>query len=562
MKSKLLFIGGIFCCLFYVSVFHMTTFAHPNILDVTYDMCQPAQNQEGEGELWYLLYRPLLECKEYFHLGEDMPVIRYYVLDHAKDNLDYTWTTDVSKEIADEIQDAFIKSLCKWNDVFFYTYDQEGHRTKRPLITIEEGTKENYNLLICPIDATAPYVASTAPLGEGIKIDTPTPYLRHIHYEQWYMNVNLHYFYHNQDVTDQDAFIHKERTGMHELGHVLGLRDMDAYCASYQHHEELLMGYGNGANCQLGATYQDIAGIAITRGLHTDEDHIWMKRVNRDHTIDLICTICNGIMKNVKTAENSIIDYQSCNHYGGDTSHMLLVASFGHLDYFKCQRCRHIDTIEWIETDEIHQNNSRIKDVSIINALSKMYYKLNIETFQFYQMVASSYEPLQITLYNENLERIEPQIKKDNNKIKDREYALSKGIYYLEIENNKSNKDVFSLDIGIQHPIQFVLDYSIQILFNIYDSKYPNDARLNQCNLNEVQQEERQDAINTIYLDDYHEKVMCKYQYEENINTVFAYLTIFNETPKSVKIVNKEFFFTFYETIWIILEDRKIYLLY
>ena len=186
-----------------------------------------------------------------------------------------------------------------------------------------------------------------------------------------------------------------------------------------------------------------------------------------------------------------------------------------------------------------------------------MYYKLNIETFQFYQMVASSYEPLQITLYNENLERIEPQTKKDNNKNKDRGYALSKGIYYLEIENNKINKDVLSLDIGIQHPIQFVLDYSIQILFNIYDSKYPNDSRLNQCNLNE----ESQDATNTIYLDDYHEKVMCKYQYEENINTIFAYLTIFNETPKSAKIVDKKFFFTLYETIWIILEDRKIYLL-
>ena len=82
----------------------MTTFAHPNILDVPYGTCQPTQNQEGEDELWYLLYRPLLEYKEYFHLSEDMPIIRYYILDHAKDNLDYTWTTDVSKEMAEEFK--------------------------------------------------------------------------------------------------------------------------------------------------------------------------------------------------------------------------------------------------------------------------------------------------------------------------------------------------------------------------------------------------------------------------------------------------------------------------
>ena len=492
MKSKFLLAVALFFGLTYKMVPYSTIFAHPEVLDVTYDVCQPVENQEGEDELWYLLYRPFLEYDEYLHLSEDTTIIRYYFSDYAKDDLDYTWTTDVSKEMANEIQTAFIKSLCKWNDVFYYTYDLVGGRIKRQLITIEEGTKENYNLLIYPIDATAPYIAATAPLSEGTVIDTHTPRLRHIHYDKWYMNVNLHYFYQNQDITAQLAYIHKERTGMHELGHVLGLRDVDAYCALNQHHEELLMGYGDGVNYQLGPTYQDIAGIAITRGLHTDENHIWMKRENMDNTIDLICTICNGIMCNVKNFEDHMITYQSCNHYGEDSSHMLLVASFGNVDYFKCQGCRRIDTIEFVEEYDINKDNSKIEDTKIVNSLSKMYYKLNVDAAQCCQIIAHSYETLRITLYNEKLEIIEPQIqmKEASDITKDREYVLSKGVYYLEIENAKSNKDMVSLDIHIKNPMHLILGYSIKILLNVYNAICQNDFRLDQFISNENKQED------------------------------------------------------------------------
>lgn len=489
MKTKLFLILALFFCFSYKIVPHTIVFAHPDVLDVEYDVCQPTKGKEGEDELWYLLYRPLLGYDEYLHLSEDITTIRYFFSDCAKNNPDYTWTTDVSKEIAQDIQNAFAKSLCKWNEVAYYTYDQEGNRIRRQLITVEEGTKENYNLLIYPTDATAPYIASTAPLSAGTEVDTQSSILHHIHCDKWYMNVNLHYFYENQDVSPQTAFINKERIGMHELGHVLGLRDIDLYCSSNDHHEELLMGYGNELDCQLSATYQDIAGIAITRGFHTDADHIWMKRVNLDNSIDLICAICNGVIYDVKTFENHMIDYQSCNHYGEDFGRMLLVASVNHYDYFKCQGCRHIDTIEFVEEYDI-KDDSRIKDTRIINSLSKIYYKLNVECFQYYQMIANSYETVHITLYDENLEIIDPQMKEESDITKNREYALSKGIYYLEVDNAKNNKDVLTLDIYAKNPIHSILDHSINILLNVYKDIYQNDFRLYHSTLSQEKQEE------------------------------------------------------------------------
>lgn len=215
-----------------------------------------------------------------------------------------------------------------------------------------------------------------------------------------------------------------------------------------------------------------------------------MKRSNIDNTIDLICAICNSVMYNVKNFEDHRITYQSCNHYGNDSTRMLLVASFGNLDYFKCQGCRHIDTIEFVEEYDINKDNSKIKDTKIINSLSKMYYKLNVESVQCYQIIAHSYETLHITLYNESLERIEPYIKKASDITKDKEYILSKGIYYLEIENAKSNKDMLSLDIHIKNPIHLVLGYSIKILFNVYNAIYPNDFKLNPFTPNEKKQED------------------------------------------------------------------------
>ena len=116
------------------------------------------------------------------------------------------------------------------------------------------------------------------------------------------MEVNINYFYYGGSQSSDDVGVVRERTGAHELGHVIGLRDVDllAICgagSSSDHHEEILMGYGNDiADRASDITYKDIAGVAITRGFHTDADHMWLNAgVQSNGTYKLICSICNGV---------------------------------------------------------------------------------------------------------------------------------------------------------------------------------------------------------------------------------------------------------------------------
>lgn len=61
------------------------------------------------------------------------------------------------------------------------------------------------------------------------------------------------------------------RTGAHEIGHILGLRDIDSIegDSSKYHHEEILMGYSRflTETRQTEITYKDIAVVAITRDI-------------------------------------------------------------------------------------------------------------------------------------------------------------------------------------------------------------------------------------------------------------------------------------------------------
>lgn len=81
-------------------------------------------------------------------------------------------------------------------------------------------------------------------------------------------------------LSEKNTFI--SRTGAHEIGHVLGLNDIDDIENSndnYYHHEELLMGYSKSNifnNKQTEITYKDIAGVLVALGYHTPDEHIWL----------------------------------------------------------------------------------------------------------------------------------------------------------------------------------------------------------------------------------------------------------------------------------------------
>ena len=243
--------------------------AHSEILDVDYDNCTALLSGDGTDEILYILegFNRDETAVENLHLGHNVQTIVYYFEPEykyeGKDGKEYTytWTTTVGAP-ADDIKAAYANSMKKWNNVYFYTYSADGIVTKNKLINIIEGTASNHNLSIFPaIDDLA--VATTAEMDEGVVIEAGA--IPHKHYSQWEMWVAVTSYYENGLCDADEAQIYREWAGAHEIGHILGLRDVDRYCEAdnSNHHEELLMGYGNVNYHATDITYKDIAGDTI-----------------------------------------------------------------------------------------------------------------------------------------------------------------------------------------------------------------------------------------------------------------------------------------------------------
>lgn len=333
-----------------IAIFAMSVNAHSAVLDINYDNCAALLTGDGTDEIWYILegFNRDETAVENLHLGHDVQTIVYYFEPEYtyKDKYDrehtYTWTTTVGAP-ADDIKAAYANSMKKWNNVYFYTYSADGSVTKNKLINIIEGTASNHNLSIFPaIDDTA--VAITAEMDEGVVIEAGA--IPHKHYSQWTMWLDVTSYYENALYDENEVRIYREWTGAHEIGHILGLRDVDRYCEAddSNHHEELLMGYGDIYYHAIDITYKDIAGVAITRGFHTDNDHKWLYAGQQsDGTYKLICTICNGVKKVDSLSGYTYDVYGSCgdNHDLAD-GNMMAVASYGAKDYYKCKYCRYV----------------------------------------------------------------------------------------------------------------------------------------------------------------------------------------------------------------------------
>ena len=331
-------------------------FAHNEMLEVVYDNCFSSEDSGDINEKWYILDW----FNEQYHLGQDEDTIIYYFENSSK-NGSYSWTTDISEDEAQIIKDEYAGSMKKWNNVYFYSYNENGTITKNKVINVVEGTQDNCNLRIYPADGLQ-YHASTGKTGLPEEIQTGT--ISHNHYQMFEMNVYIGYFYEHSEydplrertvnISQGYADIVRDRTGAHELGHMLGLFDLDYkwqgdfICNSSeveQHHNEQLMGYGEDITKRSSdITYKDIAGVAITRGFHTDDDHKWLNYgLEENGMYKLICSICNGV-KNVESLSG--ISYSSYGFCNGDhtmtSGNMMAVASYGNYDYYKCRYCRYV----------------------------------------------------------------------------------------------------------------------------------------------------------------------------------------------------------------------------
>ncbi len=320
--------------------------AHTTMLDVTYDDCTAWKGEDGCYEKWYILeWNSASE-----HLGHNITTIKY----RFADNDSYTWPSDIKED--------FENSMRKWDNIYFYSYDDSGNVVKHKLVNMVE-VESNENVTIYPtvdLNSIATCVAvdyvQTVESGE----------VDHKHCSQWAIYVDLDDFTYNESNDTEKVDLIRERTGAHEFGHVLGLGDIDEddYCqphlnADNWHHEELLMGYGAILDRSFNITYKDIAGVAITRGFHTDNDHKWLNCGKKnDGTYKLKCSICNGVKYVESLSGYSYDDYESCNNnHELEDDTMMAVASYGDRDYYKCKYCEYVAPFSNIVSQEYISSN-------------------------------------------------------------------------------------------------------------------------------------------------------------------------------------------------------------
>ncbi len=469
-----------------LSLISNMTFAHSNLLNVTYDECSKEQNLTGENELWYKIDETFFNRPgTAFHLSHETIVIKYYFsptdkYDTSKTWLDYvkaiweqngeTITYDEATELVGQIQSIFSESMTKWDKVYYYSYNVNGSIEINKIIDFErQETAEDCNVIIYPKD-----IGNIAWTMDCDVIDQYHVEENHYHCPLYYVFIGVEQFYDlisNPDTIDSSkSIIYRENAGAHEIGHVLGLTDLDEWdcrypcdlcqdddnsndCSYLGHHEEALMGYGEHANRVTHITYRDIAGVSITRGFHTDDDHLWMLRTNDDGTKDVICALCNGVRYGVSLTDGKYEGqtpkaYKSCIHHGETNEEMLLVATNGTHNYYKCLYCRHIAEIDIEPRGTVHQ----YKDYNIwedMNSLSEEYYTINVPYTGSYSFSINKDFGWIVQLFDSDFNLIEEI--SDVNGFYSTDALLNSGTYYVRIKNLGTTDENFRLIISPNH---------------------------------------------------------------------------------------------------------------
>ena len=376
--------------------------AHSSLLNVEYDECSWVVENNQDDEKWYIL-------KE-FHINENISTIKYYISNNKLNDDNITWyETGLNETQVNQIKNDIVAGIMKWNDVYYYSYDANGNKVSNKVINIIEGTANDNNLIIFPdvIPDKEDEISGNAYAGFDEDTDDSIEE-GHGHATKWRIRINLLKILNNNNVV---------RTGTHEMGHVFGLNDIDGvekkiHKVSY-HHEELLMGYASPRQTEI--SYQDLAGVAITRGFHTDNDHIWMLRTNTSGTKDVICSLCNGVRYNINTTinnqgktcyENKEVNiYKSCTHYGGSNYNMLHVATNGVQDFYKCQYCRHIETVEVYDEITLPDPTSLQTTDTLIKGETR-YIILNVTTSNMYQFNLTANSSIEYNIFDEDFNEV------------------------------------------------------------------------------------------------------------------------------------------------------------
>lgn len=89
------------------------------MLDIRYDNCIGADGSDGVNEMWYLPYWDS-EC---YHLSHETTTLKYYFDTKTSEGLEFGWGDYMTSDDENIVKNAFIDSMKKWNNVYFYSYD-------------------------------------------------------------------------------------------------------------------------------------------------------------------------------------------------------------------------------------------------------------------------------------------------------------------------------------------------------------------------------------------------------------------------------------------------------
>ncbi len=532
---------------------HTTNLGIDGYDDITYDDCDadyyvsPLDIGDGYDEKWYDLIwgntdesttPNTFQYTTMCHIDDNIDTIYYQFQEKGHEQPTTTWYTEIGITNGNNVKTKFEQSMLKWNNVYYYKKTADGLYEKHKIInlvnydSLTDKSGITPHILIHPYYGESDFVAYVTTVNES-EVESDTQVfndIKHKHFTQFRMVVNIGHI--------NNSTILKDRTGAHELGHVLGLFDIDKIEntneVSMNHHEELLMGYSKNNNSlikQTNITYKDIAGVAITRGFHTNSDHLWLYDANnpRDGKSKLICSLCNCVKYVEDISQYDYDIYQQCGHSADNKfkridSNMIPVASYGNKDYYKCRYCRYVasfsnlvdqnyslldnytdkyhiyynsvlnyellenhnfsihlggykykcDTCECIHVkadDEYTISNYSLTIKDSLEVSNKRLIKVNCKYSKHYEIIFQGDLNFDIVLYDENLNTIQIDYLEFQNNNKHFVKMLNNGTYYIEIINQSSLNNEVNMKIISRN--------------TAYLSTTDNDILINTINFNE-----------------------------------------------------------------------------
>ena len=173
-------------------IFHFITsalipvFAHSTMLGVMYDDCIDDDMGDGIDEMWYALQNGNYTV----HISHNVETITYRFVDDPAAG--YSWTpSGEDSTVGENIKAIYAASMEKWNNVYFYSYNDDGTITKNKLINVVETIQDDATITIYPATTLelGNIAAQVVPTGNIWQIeDNP---INHYHAPTWRMDVNI-----------------------------------------------------------------------------------------------------------------------------------------------------------------------------------------------------------------------------------------------------------------------------------------------------------------------------------------------------------------------------------